>query len=783
MSGRVIQGLFVGGRPRPVAQPRAVAPSASRPGPPAALAGRPPLVHQAIQVAQAFGADDSFEVDPAHVGLGRSVGQPLPHALLAKMEAAFGADFSGVRVHVGPQAARIGAVAFTMGDDLYFAPGKFQPDSAQGQQLIGHELAHVIQQRQGRVRAPGAGVTVVQDRALEAEADRLGMRAALTVAPPRFALCRQPVRSAPTRLGAVQRKPDFVIPAHFTGEQYITKAALLLNPTSTVTVFSDAAAIEVQYRKDAALIGVNFFEMYNRRHNTPCTSDAEAKAHLIGSQKRQLDRTVAYMRSGLADADRRVRISPRPLGTMTTGSTQAVRDAFAANPRSASEAILRNIQGSLDWETCVEIRRFFGSKGFEVGGKYVLFWGRRSGEMLGAGAYLDTNEQMIAQMMVTIRKRDPTRRFVLIGDQIDIPATIDGLPVPAIDIDLVAYWRRGLPGDGDVNAQFYFLNYLKIATDTVAVGTNSGILEIPHLLGMATVYLENVHLHKRKGLRWQLLASKYEFKESEGEIRSLIKRQEGAKDLRRKAELGRRLASTEMQKVVVGGKLRPRLVRFSTTGATELWVLRKQVLGEIKAWILASRETTVDSVGPTPQRVLLKATQDDLLKLIVRCEGVSDLEATPDGQRLSYVLLHDVKRRWGAINVSRELCLCPIELKRMAVLAIDKLIRRHALTAQEIRRFWETFNYTYVNDDLSAAPDYRAGMRAWLRDSEEVWNQVKNKGRLGSRVDQIKAAIAREAAEERAAAAAAAARLAVDNRRWLASNATAWAHVRRRAGL
>jgi hypothetical protein len=117
-------------------------------------------------------------VDPAHIGLARSGGQPLPRVLLAKMEAAFAADFSKVRVHIGPQAQRIGALAFTTGNDLYFAPGQYQPDNLRGQQLIGHELAHVIQQRQGRVRGSGGGVTIVQDRALEAEADRLGMLAA-----------------------------------------------------------------------------------------------------------------------------------------------------------------------------------------------------------------------------------------------------------------------------------------------------------------------------------------------------------------------------------------------------------------------------------------------------------------------------------------------------------------------------------------------------------------------------------------------------------------------------
>ncbi len=118
-------------------------------------------------------------MDTAALGLARGGGQALPASVRGRMEAALGADFSAVRVHVGPQAQRIGAVAFTTGTDIYFAPGRYQPDTLPGQQLLGHELAHVVQQRQGRVRHPtGVGLAVVQDRALEAEADRLGQRAA-----------------------------------------------------------------------------------------------------------------------------------------------------------------------------------------------------------------------------------------------------------------------------------------------------------------------------------------------------------------------------------------------------------------------------------------------------------------------------------------------------------------------------------------------------------------------------------------------------------------------------
>lgn len=108
-------------------------------------------------------------------------GQPLPSEVRTKMEAAFGADFSDVRVHVGHEASRIGAIAYTWGSNIHFAPGHYNPNTLQGQKVLGHELWHVVQQKSGRVKNPfGGGVAVVQDHALEAEADRMGEKAALT---------------------------------------------------------------------------------------------------------------------------------------------------------------------------------------------------------------------------------------------------------------------------------------------------------------------------------------------------------------------------------------------------------------------------------------------------------------------------------------------------------------------------------------------------------------------------------------------------------------------------
>ena len=99
----------------------------------------------------------------------------LPADVRAQMEAGLGADFREVRVHTDSHdAAALGARAYAQGADLHFAPGQYDPGSRSGRELIGHELAHVVQQASGRVA--GSGVT--RDAGLEREADRLGSHAA-----------------------------------------------------------------------------------------------------------------------------------------------------------------------------------------------------------------------------------------------------------------------------------------------------------------------------------------------------------------------------------------------------------------------------------------------------------------------------------------------------------------------------------------------------------------------------------------------------------------------------
>lgn len=85
-------------------------------------------------------------------------GQTLPPPLLTHMQSGFGQELSSVRIHTDGQAANLSrdlnAKAFTVGRDIYFGQGQFEPNTKSGQHLLAHELTHTIQQSNQIRRAP-----------------------------------------------------------------------------------------------------------------------------------------------------------------------------------------------------------------------------------------------------------------------------------------------------------------------------------------------------------------------------------------------------------------------------------------------------------------------------------------------------------------------------------------------------------------------------------------------------------------------------------------------------
>lgn len=84
-------------------------------------------------------------------------GQTLDSNLQQQMGQAMGADFSGVKIHTDSQSDQLNqsiqAKAFTTGQDVFFRQNAYNPHSRGGQELIAHELTHVVQQNHGDVRA------------------------------------------------------------------------------------------------------------------------------------------------------------------------------------------------------------------------------------------------------------------------------------------------------------------------------------------------------------------------------------------------------------------------------------------------------------------------------------------------------------------------------------------------------------------------------------------------------------------------------------------------------
>lgn len=77
-------------------------------------------------------------------------GQALAPSLQRSMEQAIGADFGGVKIHTDARSDQLNrslqAKAFTTGQDVFFRKGAYNPGSKGGQELIAHELTHVVQQ-------------------------------------------------------------------------------------------------------------------------------------------------------------------------------------------------------------------------------------------------------------------------------------------------------------------------------------------------------------------------------------------------------------------------------------------------------------------------------------------------------------------------------------------------------------------------------------------------------------------------------------------------------------
>ncbi|MGB0564924.1 MAG: DUF4157 domain-containing protein, partial [Spirulinaceae cyanobacterium] len=109
-----------------------------------------------LQRVHTVGGSEAPSDIEAGINRAKGGGQPLDVGLQRSMGQAMGANFSGVRVHTNAQSDQLNrsiqAKAFTTGQDVFFRSGEYNPGSKGGQELIAHELTHVVQQNGSTVQ-------------------------------------------------------------------------------------------------------------------------------------------------------------------------------------------------------------------------------------------------------------------------------------------------------------------------------------------------------------------------------------------------------------------------------------------------------------------------------------------------------------------------------------------------------------------------------------------------------------------------------------------------------
>jgi hypothetical protein len=135
-------------------------------------------------VVQLLKDDEPDEaMSTVHEVVGQGRGQALPAAIQTKAEAGFGQSFEQVRLHTDAKAAAsaasVQARAYTSGNDIVLGSNAPSLDSAEGENTLLHELAHVRQQQAGPVDgtlAPGGvNISDPSDR-FETQAQRMADR-------------------------------------------------------------------------------------------------------------------------------------------------------------------------------------------------------------------------------------------------------------------------------------------------------------------------------------------------------------------------------------------------------------------------------------------------------------------------------------------------------------------------------------------------------------------------------------------------------------------------------
>lgn len=220
----------------------------------------------------------------------RSSGAPLPADVRVPMQDHLGTDLGAVRVHTDAAAADLSrdlaAEAFTSGQDIFFAAGRYSPQSAAGRELLAHEAVHVAQAAAGLPPSGAARVSRPSD-ATEVEARAHAPALARAVASARPAAPTPEATTAPARADhGLHRSPTPDAPAQDVGVTLAVAALEALRHDATTLTFLAGAyagrGIQTVDALRAAAVGAS--DTYTRAYESYAGVVAAAGAEARNQQ-------------------------------------------------------------------------------------------------------------------------------------------------------------------------------------------------------------------------------------------------------------------------------------------------------------------------------------------------------------------------------------------------------------------------------------------------------------------------------------------------------------------
>lgn len=134
-------------------------------------------VQRILAQRQSTGPSAVEDDTAAAINSERGQGHKVDSQMAQRAGQTMGHDLSGVNVHTDSAAdqlsQQLGAKAFTTGNDVFFREGAYDPASSDGQQLIAHELTHVVQQGASAPSVQGKMTVNDPNDQFEAEADQV----------------------------------------------------------------------------------------------------------------------------------------------------------------------------------------------------------------------------------------------------------------------------------------------------------------------------------------------------------------------------------------------------------------------------------------------------------------------------------------------------------------------------------------------------------------------------------------------------------------------------------